>query len=141
MWDVWFDGQIVCSNIEHPSIINKIQCTYSSVPNRSVALYKILPEVFFPPTLRFGIVKNNCIQCTTASHQCTMKKHLECDPIKGIWILFKKLFLRIMSLKFSLKACFHGHKKKNFQFKEIWLNSMWLSFIQETILVKRKFCH
>ena len=24
MWDVWFDGQIVCFNIEHPSIINKI---------------------------------------------------------------------------------------------------------------------
>ena len=24
MWDVWFDGQIVYFNIEHPSIINKI---------------------------------------------------------------------------------------------------------------------
>ena len=25
MWDVWFDGQIVRSKIEHPWIINKIQ--------------------------------------------------------------------------------------------------------------------
>ena len=24
MWEVWFLGQIVCYNIEHPSIINKI---------------------------------------------------------------------------------------------------------------------
>ena len=24
VWDVWFDGQIVYFNIEHPSIINKI---------------------------------------------------------------------------------------------------------------------
>ena len=24
VWDVWFDGQIVCFNIEHPSIIDKI---------------------------------------------------------------------------------------------------------------------
>ena len=26
MWDVWFLGQIVYTNIEHPSIINKIDC-------------------------------------------------------------------------------------------------------------------
>ena len=24
LWDVWFGGQIVCSDIEHPWIINKI---------------------------------------------------------------------------------------------------------------------
>jgi hypothetical protein len=24
VWDVWFLGQIVCYNIEHPSIINKM---------------------------------------------------------------------------------------------------------------------
>ena len=28
VWDVWFDGQIVCFNIEHPSIINKNNSTY-----------------------------------------------------------------------------------------------------------------
>ena len=28
LWDVWFGGQIVCYNIEHPSIINKIAISF-----------------------------------------------------------------------------------------------------------------
>ena len=28
LWDVWFLGQIVYFEIEHPSIINKIACKY-----------------------------------------------------------------------------------------------------------------
>ena len=33
MWDVWFLGQIVYSNIEHPSIINKIYLRPKGIPD------------------------------------------------------------------------------------------------------------
>ena len=33
MWDVWFNGQIVCYTIEHPSIINKIKNNFRVTVN------------------------------------------------------------------------------------------------------------